>query len=386
MNNTGIDFILRSSDVFQINEQQKIILHELMSSGSLDWEKIYEVGMKHRIVPSMYYKLTQLDLFDLISNIEIKEKFYQAFVKAEFSNQKYFKEIERIVDVFGEQIVLIKGEILAHDFYPDFATRPFGDCDILCKKGEIDAIGTQLNKMGYIQGYGENGEIKIPSKRELLFAKMYMKHVIAYVKYDQDFLFVFEPHYNLFWRTSTGIPVFSVQMEELIQNKQTLSFGKNKVGVLGDEDFLMYLCIDFYEDANRVSKLADSEDLELIKLLDIYAVIHHRVDWNKFLQKVQMWKMEKYIYYSLHYVDELYHIVPHEVMAELKPDDIGYIDEFGFPEELAGTERGRYTHPLRERLFCDEIRKKDMKEQIEKFKKTTFQSLRYQDESDGGDK
>lgn len=386
MNDIIFNFILHSSDVFRISEQEKNTLYELLSLNKLDWEMIYEIGMKHRIVPAMYYKLKSLGLLNMISSMEVRAKFLQAFKEAEFSNQKYFKEIERLVDVAGDRIVLIKGEILAHDFYPCFATRPFGDCDILCKNSDIPVICTQLNEFGYLQGYGESGEIKIPSKREILFAKMYMKHVIAYVKYDRDFLFVFEPHYNLFWRETTGSPVFSVQMEELIQNKQMFLFGKNKVGVLGDEDFLMYLCIDFYEDANRVSKLAESEDLELIKILDIYAVIHRNIDWETFLHKVQMWKMEKYIFYSLYYVDELYHIVPFEVMAAIKPDDIRYIDEFGFPEELTGTERGRYTHSLRERLFCDEMRKKEMFGQIEKFKKTTFQSLRYQDESVGGEK
>lgn len=376
MNKHIFNFIICSSNVFVINDSERERLQSLLCSEKIEWDEVIEVGMLHRILPSIYYKLNRLNLLQYIKQTEVKEKLEKEFQIAQEHNAAYFEEIGHVSKDFGPDVLLIKGEILAYAYYPHSATRPFGDCDMLCRQQYIEQVSKILKKNGFVQGYAEDGEIKYPSKRELMFARMYMKHLIAFVKYQKEYPFVFEPHYTLLWRGQNGKPAFPLEMEELFLDEKPIDFMGHAIYVMGNEDFLIYLCIDFYEDTNRISKLIHMEDLELIKILDIYAVINQGIDWEHFLSKVESWKMKKYMYYSLYYVNRLYKIVPETVLSYLQPDNLDYLNEFGFPEELKTSERGRYFTGFDERLFCGAKRKQELLEQLEKCRKTTFEVLR----------
>lgn len=376
-------FLLKITNIFCFSLHEKQIINELLINGTLDWSFISHFFRVHRVGPAAYYKLEKYGLLSYLPT-EICETIFTDYQMSCKNYQQYWKEIHAILSFsdtkesyeLQNSYLLLKGEILARIFYPDNGTRPFGDCDILYTKVSLDQWCNRLKQLGYTQGYGEDGEIKPISRKEQLFSRLYMKHIISYVKYENNKLFVIEPHYTIFWKNLEGQPAFDLPMDVLFEHSMEITSDGIDIYCLENEYFLMYICLDIYEDANRIEKIANGTDLELIRFLDIYAVIHKGVDWNKFISIVVGYGMQKYIFYTLNAFASLYPILPSYILNILKPKSLSYLDEFGFPEEMNGEVKGKYDKPFIDRFFDGYYRISAYQKQKYKFKSTTFQKLK----------
>lgn len=376
------DLLLTLANIFYFSKEEKQSLKQKLVGNDYDWEIVQIFFQNHRVAPAIYYKLKQYELLPYLPR-PVLDAVLTEYQTARSNYQRYWKKIKKLLSVSESSqhtCLLLKGEVLACLYYPDYGTRPFGDCDLLCTQDAIDIWCDHLKQLGYTQGYGEEGRIKSASRKERLFARLYMKHDIAYVKYENEDLYVFEPHHTIFWRKQDGRPAFDLPMNVLFQHSVEKMVDDIPVLHLSNEYFLLYLCIDIYEDANRVEKIAQDKDLDLIKFLDVYAVINSGVEWNEFVTIVTEYHMQVVIYYVLAAFVSLYPILPLNVLRALRPDDLSCLNEFGFPEELKGQEKGVYDRGFLDRFFDSSYRSSMYMEQSHKFKRTTFQELKTEGE------
>lgn len=377
--NNNVNLLIKLSDVFSKKDLDFNIIKDIIQNDDVNWSWILNKAKTHRTLPAIAYKVFSMELDNYIKDKDIILKLKNSLNQTQIRNERYTNEISNLclnLNKVNIDYLLIKGEVLSLNFYPFKGIREFGDCDMLLINNNIGRCEKVLIENGYIQGYGEDGNIINPTKKEVLFSKLFMKHIIAYVKYDENLLYVIEPHYNIFWRVKGGNPAFSLSMNELIENSNSIYFNGVKTKTMNNEDFLMYLCIDIYEDANRIEKIMQSKDLELIKFLDIYSIIHDGINWDKFIKNINAWEMQKPVYYTLYFLNLLYQIVPNHVIESFKVNDISYLNEFGFDEELIGLKRGIYKRPFTNRLFDEKYRISEIHNQKEYFKPTTFQNLK----------
>lgn len=354
-------------------------LSTMLKQGGIDWAVFFCEGIKQRYIPAVYYNLSQLGLLKYIDDASIVKRLETSFNCSKERSSKYIEEMNILfnsINCNNIKAVFLKGEVLSLKYYPHPATRPFDDCDLLLNTVDIRSLEKILLENGYTQGYGENGEITLPSRKEIFFARMYMKHIIAYVKYKDNMLYVIEPHYNLLWRNKDGKPAFSWNMNGVIERACEVELEGIRGWKMKNEDFLTFLCIDIYEDANRIEKIAQGTDLELIKFLDTYSIIHNGVDWRVFVEDIIKLKMESPAYFTLSGLNELYNIVPSWVLERIKPESTAYIDEFGFPEELKGEQKCIYKRSFFERFFDYDYRQEELNRQLELCRNTTFQNLK----------
>ncbi len=372
-------FTILACDIFSDDKKKDTeVLRAMLENDSIDWSTFFAEGIRQRYLPAVYYRLSQLGLLGYIAETDIVKKMENEYTYAKAHNDNYIEEIRLLLKSINSKklkAVLLKGEVLSCKYYPAPETRPFGDCDLLLDKSEIREIENILLENGYTQGYGADGKITKPSRREIFFARLYMKHIIAYVKYQGDMLFVIEPHYNLLWRNKDGDPAFDLSMNSIIDRACEIDFEGSKSWRMQNEDFLIFLCIDIYEDANRIEKIVQGTDLELIKFLDAYSVVRDGIDWNIFIERITEVKMNAPVYFTLDCLNKLYNIVPHWVLTSIKPNSTAYVDEFGFPEEIIGENRCTYKRGFMDRLFDHEYRLDELKLQKELCKNTTFQNL-----------
>lgn len=378
MNYETRKFIIEASNVFSTYEVLSNLANWVQEE-TLDWHTVLEEGRRHRILPAIYYNLSRLDLFKVPSfrthALALKVAYSDTFT----INSQYIRELSRILGCLAAKklkVVLINGEILAYHFYPSLGTRPFSDCDLLVNPNTLSKVNQVLIEEGYIQGYGEKGEIFAPSRQEILFARLYMKHVIAFVRYEKELLYVIEPHFDLSWKTASGVPAFPLDVWQLISQSHCVELDGRQAWVLDSLNFLAYACLDVFEDAHRIEKIAQGTDLQLIKFLDLYAIIQSGIDWRAFVDIVEPVGLQIPVFFSLSCLQKLYPIVPTWVLDRVVPSATDFVDEFGFPEELVGKARCFYDRPFIDRMFDFPYRRQTLDRQSLLCKETTFQNLR----------
>ena len=105
----------------------------------------------HGIIPLIYWQLTQFPaeirppdtIVAHMRKIFLKNiVFYQIFVRQ-------FSEIQDVFEKQGISSLVFKGLALAWTAYPDFATRPSSDIDLLVKPEQFLKARKVLTQIGY---------------------------------------------------------------------------------------------------------------------------------------------------------------------------------------------------------------------------------------------
>lgn len=356
-----------------------------LDPASIDWAALIPVAAPHRVLPLVAYDVERRGGLERVEDAAAREALRAEYERSRARANAYLDELGAILgelEVRGIDCLVISGEMLAARHYPEPALRPFGDLDLLVADGHMRELAAVLEARGFRQGFAEHGEIREPTSFERRFARMYMKHPIAWVQYRGDELFVVEPHQTLFWRSAGGRPAFGLGMDEILGRSIEVELCGAKARVMTPSDQLMYLCIDLYEDARRIEKIARAEDLQLVRFLDVRAVLRGGVDAVAFTETIRTWGMEVPAACALTWLDELYGDVPRGLFAGLEDVEPRERDRFGFPEELVADSAGCfYDRGLRERLFDLEYRRAAVRSRESELRQTTFQRLK--SEGDG---
>ena len=116
-----------------------------------DWE-MFLLSLKNQwISPLLYWKITTLSAAAHLPH-HVVEQLRNSFLWSRFRTLQMDKQLSGMLDAFqqaGIDILILKGPALARSVYPDPATRPSSDLDILIKPAQVERAGALLQELGY---------------------------------------------------------------------------------------------------------------------------------------------------------------------------------------------------------------------------------------------
>lgn len=123
----------------------------LPNTSIFEWDKLLLALRPHLALPLLYWKIGQISS-DLHPPEEIINRMRQSFM---WSRSRYFQmeiQLHTIIDAFNKEginVLVLKGPGLARTIYPDTATRPSSDIDLLVCPDQMIAARNILLKLGY---------------------------------------------------------------------------------------------------------------------------------------------------------------------------------------------------------------------------------------------
>ncbi|MBM4284540.1 MAG: nucleotidyltransferase family protein [Deltaproteobacteria bacterium] len=222
---------------------------------------------EHRVSPLVYHHLSAH------SRQVVGEVPHLAALRTDFSRSLQTvrrQELEtadllrRLADA-GVECVLLKGADLRHRLYPEPATRPMGDLDLLIPPAQLAPARRVMAELGYTPfqwtpelapGYLERFDHELgldpPPDRELVV--------------------------DLHWEIREVGFLYSLPYDDLRPSCLGPVRGGVPVLVLSPEHLLIHLCLHTYDEINTTG---------LLKLLDLaLAAASPELDWRRFLEEV----------------------------------------------------------------------------------------------------
>ncbi|MEW2282841.1 nucleotidyltransferase domain-containing protein [Streptomyces cyaneofuscatus] len=267
-----------------------------------------------------------------------------------------------LVDEFGKALIALndsglryairKGPVLGERIYGDMGLRPMGDLDVMVEKGDTAAAGAVLRDLGYVQGkLALDGQRIEPfSRGTRTFWRLSMPVELPYQKMcgrDGIDTFVVDICTNIFQTRRDGAQFTNGLLERRIGGPLC---GEQSF-TLAPEDEFLDLCANLHMKATALYYVTEGGDLDVLKFLDI-ALVCRRISeadkWPAVRQRAKDLGVVESVYYAMHHAALLYpDAVPTAELSALRPDDCGYLDEYGAIEG----EPQRWSRPFLQRLF-----------------------------------
>ncbi|MFI6937389.1 nucleotidyltransferase family protein [Streptomyces sp. NPDC050287] len=337
---------------------------ELIDNDEVDWSAFVDAAGRHKILPlvSKHINHHRLDrggsgdgsqgvpYYWLYSYVYLANKARNAYIAEEFSR------VLGALDAAGVRHAVRKGFVLAEHAYHDIGSRRINDLDVLVDRVDASAAHKVLLSLGYIQGkISRDSDEVVPFDRETqIFWRANLSNQLPYVKpggrEDVPVLNVDLCH-SIFQRKSTA----EVRTADLLDRAVRMPLCGGEASALDPEDHLLDLCAHLHKEATGILFVKEGVDLQLSKFLDVAVTCAARPAeaWPAFVERVKACGAQEIVYYSLHFAAELFSdSVPADVLGQLRPADLSYLDAFG---EFDGREQ-HWDLGFPERLFAFERR------------------------------
>ena len=117
-----------------------VLLKKILSDPSFDWDTIVELGSRHLILPTLYIRLKQKSLLDVLP-LELKEYLEELTSINRNRNVSLLNDANEISKLFQTHKinhVFLKGiALLSSEYYKDTGERMIADIDILVDENDI---------------------------------------------------------------------------------------------------------------------------------------------------------------------------------------------------------------------------------------------------------
>ncbi|WP_078557197.1 nucleotidyltransferase family protein [Bacillus alkalicellulosilyticus] len=319
-----------------LSKEERGILIQLMESH-LDWERIMGSLSLHRIKGIAWSNLKKIFGRDFNIKLTYPNFFKELDYAYRYQMLKAKENMKLTLEVCNEfeknnvKHVVLKGFVSSSVIYNDFGMREFGDNDILIHSSQLEQALTILKDKGYTQGNYNviNDEITEASRREKIVRTMVSHEVIPLVHKGNPIL----PHHEVDLQFSIDLMTGNktdMEVQQLLNRRVEMKLGEGSFYTLDLYDFLIFLCIHFYKEAISLMEVLHYGDLNLYKLCDIYYLIEDfsNINWKEFLFRIQQLNVEKEVYYSLHYVINIFDLmIPVNIIKAISPKNLDYINE-----------------------------------------------------------
>lgn len=144
-----------------------------------EWQELLTYLQCHWITPLLYWKIGHLSP-ELRPPKMICDRMREIFLASRARYLNLERQIHEVFDTFKKEkipVLIYKGPALAYTVYPDSATRPFGDIDLLVKPQECPKAQDVLLQMGY----------QSQSKRFKTFQELFNSESYVHQKDSQSF-------------------------------------------------------------------------------------------------------------------------------------------------------------------------------------------------------
>jgi len=295
-----------------------------------DWQNIYNISLEEGVAPYLYYCINKSES-ELIIPESIKNKFIKISQNVLARNTRLYHELSKVLRLFSENgitVIVLKGAYLSEKVYPHNGLRPMGDIDLLVKIKDIPKVQELLFEIGFSQA--EHFSIKEQCEKS--------HHLIPFINRNGIMI-------EIHWKLSRHLQSTSqFGIDGLWKRSVELSLATNaKTLTLSLEDHLLHLCIH--------TSIHHFFILWLKSFCDIALMIQYfqeEIDWEKFKRHARKWKVDRSLYLTLRFVEELLESgSPKTVLAALKPNDfnpqvISWVSHILISERKIGQELDQY--------------------------------------------
>ena len=116
-----------------------------------EWSDLLSCLSHHGIVPLLYFNVAQFPT-ELRPPEKIVARMRKVFLLSHARYARMARQLQEILGAFNEEnidVLVIRGPALASTVYPDPATRPWTDIDLLVKPNQYLKSRRVLNQLGY---------------------------------------------------------------------------------------------------------------------------------------------------------------------------------------------------------------------------------------------
>lgn len=311
---------------------------------SEDWYYLLGLLQLNRVAPSFYFNAKEIGYClpkQIEKNIEreIRQTAYRNTVI-----KSWIEDIQYELTVHSANAAFLKGSILSHCIIGDKVLYKNGerisnDIDLLVSPSGIENADAALKELGFVQGEWNEAEYRIVpfSRKEIIFRRMSRGETAPYLIELNDELVPFvevDLNYSL-----TSSPNADKELvEKFLEHRQKYcTESKKELVSLTIEYFLLHLILHQYKEATMQWMVCRNKDSQLYKYYDIYLLLKSdKIDFNLLLAAIKEGKAEKECYYVLYYCGKLFDDLKiGELLAQLKPDETDYLNEFVDSEKHA---------------------------------------------------
>mgnify|MGYP000905587574 CR=1 FL=1 len=300
LNNEQKLLLLAGRYTFSENEVNE--LRELVNN-ELDWSLLYGMAIRHKMLSLLWYNLNKY-----CPKIRINSQYRQVanfhYMGTKLRNEEYLKNYNKIRMACKERGVYIyptKGGYLLPELYKDFGVRTINDVDSLVRAQDIQILRNVLNSLGYIEGEYDRTtkEIKpVVRQKQIMWAQkssnLFPFQKISNSPYIEHFDYDFCYSFNRSTAPVTDIINRSV--------KEGLKYLKHS-------DFFVHLCYHLFREASSAVAILYQVDINIIKFCDIREFLINKMNKNDCLEAINFakkYELENSLYYTLHYLIEMY--------------------------------------------------------------------------------
>jgi hypothetical protein len=266
----------------------------------LDWDRALQTAEAESLAPAVAFAFRGAHHERVPSAVHARLR--RHFVEATARHLVLTGELARLLKSFAcddVPVMPLKGPVLAENFYPDAALRPFTDLDLLTRREHVERVDDLLRRLGYRRIADDHSfDFDVAYDRATLYRSPSGVHV------DLHWSLLSEPRYS--WNESEAQRVWDRAVPIQVAGEEALS--------LCPEDLFLYLCVH----------LAVHHSLAgLLWYYDLFLILERwgdRIDWEAVRARASRWHVRAAAYFALRELARLFDArIPAEVIADLRP-------------------------------------------------------------------
>ena len=246
---------------------------------SINWPKLFHLAQRHGVAPQLYYRLKASGLQDIVP-LEIFQPLHQTYLRNVARNMRLYHELARILGLLNQHkipVIILKGAYLAKAVYGNIALRTMADIDLLLKEADLQRAVKLLHDSGYTSDT----------------TWLSTAHLPPFIKPGGIRI-------ELHWTLEDPASPFTIDIAGLWERASATLIAKVPAYGLAREDLLLHSCLHLaFRHQFRIGLRA---------LCDIGAILQsdrHELDWSTLVSRACQWKVERCVYLSLYYADDI---------------------------------------------------------------------------------
>lgn len=251
----------------------------ILESGEPDWGELAHQAIHHKCVGLCWAAISQQQIAGLIPG-ELRKNFRTYYEATRIRNRTFLDELCVVLDALGKAAIPawpLKGSVLIPTIYKDLGARSVNDVDLLIAPDAAAEVTTIMKSLGYRQARFDkvSGRLVEPLPGQDAVRQSTLHNLIPFHK-DTSCPFAgnVEVDFSVNPSPARGKVVFA-DRQRLASRAVSFSIGERIFETLGNEDFLVQLCLHLYKEATRVEWLSLRSDNNLIKFVDVAAFCRH---------------------------------------------------------------------------------------------------------------
>jgi hypothetical protein len=320
-------------------EAQAAVDELLGARTPMDWSLFLDQAVRQQVVAMVGRNLATHLPHDrvVVPHLWVYEAAYDANSLRNRLLFDQFGEVLRALSERGIRYAVRKGPSLCGPVYADPGIRRMNDLDLLVEREDAAVAAELLAGLGYAQGSlsPDGRTVVAPQRGTKLFWAMHLNNALPFLKphpHRQVEVFEVDLCLELFQKRSAG----RVATAAILGRSRPAEICGQPSFSLHPLDQLLDLCLHLYKEANSYLSIAQGRDVNLLRFLDVVETV--RITPAADLAALPGYASElsagRELYFALHHASLLYpDLVPAGLLAELRPAEVGYLDEYGALED-----------------------------------------------------